>query len=218
LDVSPTGTICFGCSCKTSWASANNYWSLAGGTGNVGISTTNTVGIGTTSGVGAGLVVMNGNVGIGTWAPAKPLSVTGDEYNNGNIGIGTTFVGGAGEAAFTVMNGNIGIGTWTPSSTLNINGSLAISTVVVSTAGTYNATSSNGVILVKGSGTAVYNICLPLSSSVPGREYIIKRIDASANTVSITISGGDTIDGQGTISIAAQYQSYTVISDGNGHW
>ena len=69
LDVGPAGTICFGSSCKTSWANANNYWALTAGTGNVGVSTTNTVGIGTTSGIGAGLVVMNGNVGIGTWAP-----------------------------------------------------------------------------------------------------------------------------------------------------
>src|SRR5208283_5520823 len=73
LDVGPTGTICFGGSCKTSWVSSTNYWSLAGGTGNVGISTTNTVGIGTTSGVGAGLIVMNGNVGIGTWVPGSAL-------------------------------------------------------------------------------------------------------------------------------------------------
>ena len=32
------------------------------------------------------------------------------------MGIGTTFIGGAGEAALTVMNGNVGIGTWLPTS------------------------------------------------------------------------------------------------------
>ncbi len=131
LDVSPTGTICFGSSCKTSWVGANNYWSLAGGAGNVGISTTNTVGIGTTSGVGAGLVVMNGNVGIGTWAPAKPLSVTGDSYHNGNIGIGTTFVGGGGgEGALSVMNGNVGIGTWIPTASFTVNGNSILGSIV----------------------------------------------------------------------------------------
>jgi hypothetical protein len=62
-----------------------NYWSLTAAAGNVGISTTNTVGIGTTfAGSGAGLVVMNGNVGIGTWAPSSALIVQG-----GNVGIGT---------------------------------------------------------------------------------------------------------------------------------
>ena len=113
LDVSPTGTICFGSSCKTSWAGiGTNYWSLAGGTGNVGISTTNTVGIGTTSGVGAGLVVMNGNVGIGTWVPGYSLGI------NGNLGIGTVGPGGN----FVVTStGNVGIGTTNPLAELNLN-------------------------------------------------------------------------------------------------
>jgi len=80
LDVG-SGSICLGHTCDSSWpsgGSGTNYWSLTGGAGNVGISTAfNTVGIGTTSGVGAGLVVMNGNVGIGTWVPADVFSIGG---------------------------------------------------------------------------------------------------------------------------------------------
>ena len=57
---------------------STNYWSLTTAPGNVGISTTNTVGIGTTAaGAGAGLLVMNGNVGIGTWVPGRALDVQG---------------------------------------------------------------------------------------------------------------------------------------------
>ena len=62
-----------------------NFWLNTTAAGNVGVSTTNTVGIGTTAaGVGTGLTVMNGNVGIGTWAPAGSLVVMG-----GNVGIGS---------------------------------------------------------------------------------------------------------------------------------
>ena len=126
LDVSPTGTICFGSSCKTSWAGGGtNYWSLAGGTGNVGISTTNTVGIGTTSGIGAGLIVMNGNVGIGTWVPSDMFQVgkyksssSGLEIDsNGNVGMGTTITS---NAPLSIMNGNVGIGTWVPGANLDL--------------------------------------------------------------------------------------------------
>ncbi len=47
------------------------------------ISDSGNIGIGTTTAQGAGLVVTNGNVGIGTWAPGGALSVM-----NGNIGVG----------------------------------------------------------------------------------------------------------------------------------
>ena len=73
--------------CQSAGGADTNYWSLTAAPGNVGISTANTVGIGTTSaGSGSGLLVMNGNVGIGTWAPSNELDVVG-----GNIGIGTGY-------------------------------------------------------------------------------------------------------------------------------
>lgn len=66
--------------------SGSNYWSLNGGVGNVGISTTNTVGIGTTmAAAGAGLVVMNGNVGIGTWTPAFGLDMKNNTFSGRDV-------------------------------------------------------------------------------------------------------------------------------------
>jgi hypothetical protein len=244
-------------------ATATNYWQLTAAAGNVGISTANTVGIGTTSaGLGAGLVIMNGNVGIGTWAPGLALDVNGtarmtgftlsqnpgngyvivgnsvgvgtwmpasslttssqwvttnvnDVYlpNSGNVGIGTTFTNAGG--ALDIMNGNVGIGTWAPTSTLSINGSIAVRAV---TPGAYPYTAAtNDQVILASAASGNVQINLPAVASVPGREYVIKKTDATANTITIQANGAETIDGQNTVAMNIQYQSYTIVSDGN-HW
>jgi len=59
-------------------------------------------------------------------------------------------------------------------------------------------------------------ITLTLESAVgaDGRRHTIKKIDASANAVTIDGAGAETIDGALTQSLLAQYDSLTVISDG----
>jgi len=87
----------------------------------------------TGNGAANGNVLVSNSVGIGTWMSASALGTfVGSNYwlndTTGNVGIstiyavgiGTTFVGGAGEAALSVMNGNVGIGTWTPGLALAI--------------------------------------------------------------------------------------------------
>jgi len=166
-------------------------WSSAGGIagwtvsgGNV-YTTTGSNNVGIgTSIPGGGLVVMNGNVGIGTWLPS---------------------------AALNVMSGNVGIGTWVTSSTLSIQGSMA--SAVVTKTGAYLASANDYVILVNANSGSV-TITLPAVASVPGREYIIKKIDSSANSVIIQANASELIDGQNSVTTTLQYQSYTIVSDG----
>ena len=47
-----------------------------------------------------------------------------------------------------------------------------------------------------------------------GKVYTIKKIDASANAVTVDAAGGDLIDGAGTYPLGAQWDAITVQSDG----
>ncbi|MHB1310581.1 MAG: hypothetical protein ACYC3L_01095 [Gemmatimonadaceae bacterium] len=51
-----------------------------------------------------------------------------------------------------------------------------------------------------------YAVTLPAAASVPGQEFAIKKTVA-ANTVTITPSGSDTIDGAATLAVTTQWQT-----------
>jgi len=80
------------------------------------------VGIGTTNPQG-GLIIMNGNVGIGTWVPSQTVSVNGSINTLGNTS--NTYLNSTG--------GNVGIGSTNPGQPLDVNGrirSVGIGTTV----------------------------------------------------------------------------------------
>ena len=58
-------------------------------------------------------------------------------------------------------------------------------------------------------------ITLPDASTCSGRQYIIKKIDSSSNSVVITPQAGQTIDGQTSVSINTQYAIVRVVSNGS---
>lgn len=112
------------------------------------------VGMGTTAPVG-GLVVMNGNVGIGTWSPTSTWQVKGPGGNNltnaggGNFGVGTslpnsklavgsnasigaTYAGVAAPANGLMVQGQVAIGTTSPiagASLIAFNGNVGVGTI-----------------------------------------------------------------------------------------
>jgi len=86
-------------------------------------------------------------------------------------------------------------------------------TNVVSVTSNYTA-SVGDVVLVDASGGAV-TITLPSPSS--GAVVNVKKVDSSTNAVTID-GGGANIDGQPSIQITTQYESYTLVSDGTNWW
>lgn len=61
-------------------------------------------------------------------------------------------------------------------------------------------------------------ITLPTAASAKWRKYIIKKIDATVNTVTIDADGAETIDGALTFVLTVQYQAIEIQSDGTQWW
>ena len=64
----------------------------------------------------------------------------------------------------------------------------------------------------------VVTITLPTSSTCPGRQILITKIDSGGNAVTVARNGSDTIQGSATISLAAQWSKALLISNGNDGW
>jgi hypothetical protein len=108
-------------------------------------------------------------------------------------------------------NGSIEVIYDSTSSRWVVIGASSTSTLVTTVSASTVLTSLNDVVLVNASGGA-RTITLP--APVSGKRISVKKIDSSANAVTISRSSTETIDGNPSVSLASQYDSYTVISDG----
>lgn len=61
-------------------------------------------------------------------------------------------------------------------------------------------------------------VTLPMAGAYKGVRFYVKKIDATANTVTIDGNASETIDGSATQTITAQYVCLTVMSDGTQWW
>ena len=58
-----------------------------------------------------------------------------------------------------------------------------------------------------------FAITLPLAQNLDGRIIIIKKMDATANAITVTRAGSDTIDGATTFVLTTQYDSVILVCD-----
>jgi hypothetical protein len=139
--------------------------------------------------------------------------------------LGSSGVTVAGGVEYTTVLGSSG-STITQSGAVYIN-SLAIKDTgsavrVKSITGNYTAAWSDTVLLVNATVGNI-TITLPDSGFVAspkdemGKLFYIKKVDASANTVTIDGYSAQTIDGAATYVINTQYDSVTIVSDGSNY-
>ena len=89
------------------------------------------------------------------------------------------------------------------------------STQFVTVTSNTTLTNTSTSVLVNATGGAV-TITLPTAIG-SNYQYTVKKIDSSANTVTVNTTSAQTIDGASTQVISGQYNSMTVKSD-NNNW
>jgi len=111
--------------------------------------------------------------------------------------------------------GNVAIGNTKATSKLHVEGAIstAISTINSIYITAYTLTSRDSTVLGDCSASSI-TITLPNVSSISGRCYIIKKIDTSGNTITITPTNG-LIDGAGFYTLSTSYKCVKVQTDGS---
>ena len=159
---------------------------------------------------------------VGTNTPSVATSA-GDAYISGDFEVaGTIYTGlggggiGRNASVLTFATGSTGAATFA--------GEVAAAGLKpqVDTESTTPVTVDDtmSTILVN-AGVGVIVVDLPaLAAGNAGRIYFIKKIDASANAVTITpnVGGGDLIDGAVTYALSAQYDGVIIQSNGSTEW
>ena len=159
-----------------------------------------TVSLGASSPNIGNLTLLNANVSsVSATFPNSFLSNVTIGLGNATLTLGanTTTVGN-----LTLTNPTISGGVFTP-------------TLVTKTSA-YTAAATDYTILGNASGGS-FSITLPTAVGVIGKIYAIKKIDSSANTVTIATTSAQTIDGAASKVLSIQYDGAQVQSD-NVNW
>lgn len=98
-----------------------------------------------------------------------------------------------------------------PTSTLHLGGSISLP--ISNKTGAYTLTETDYTITADAS-SAGFTVTLPTAVGITGRAYVVKKVDASSNLVTVDGNGSETIDGSLTMVLGTQYESVTLQSTG----
>ena len=165
----------------------------------------------------ANTAVTAGNYGSATQVAAITIDAQGRITAASNV---TVSGGGSGTGNVVSNVVTVTAGTnisWTNATSIVLSWINNSSNVVTWTNTAYAVNNNNATILVN-YPSAPFGVVLPSASTVTGQQYQIKKIDSSANAVTVSTTSSQTIDGNLTYSLATIYKSVTLQSDGSNYY
>jgi hypothetical protein len=90
--------------------------------------------------------------------------------------------------------------------------------VTVSTKTTNYTLMTTDFVILGDCTSAAFTLSLPTAASGVGRIFFLKKVDSSANVLTVQANGSELIDGNNTFLLPSQYQSITLVSDGSKWW
>jgi len=114
-------------------------------------------------------------------------------------------------------NNTVGVATSAPTSGLHVDSSCAYA-ISSAKSSDYTVTAADHTILVNASNSNI-TITLPTAVGIPGRLYIVKRVDATPQTtVSVAANGSEEIDASTLAATLGAMGSVVLQSDNSGWW
>jgi len=165
----------------------------------------------------ANTAVTAGNYGSTTQVAAITIDAQGRVTAAANVAV-SGGGGGTGNVVSNVVTITVGDNiSWTNSTSVVLSWINNSSNVVTWTNTIYSVTNNNATILVN-HPLSPFGVLLPSANTVVGQQYQIKKIDSSANAVTVSTTSSQTIDGNLTYTLATIYKSVTLQSDGSNYY
>lgn len=194
-------------------ASATNgtVTNIATGTGLTGgpITTTGTISLANTA-------VTAASYGDAQTVASFTVDAQGRLIAAANVTIGSLPNSALANSTATLGNATITLGSTTSTvgnltlSSATVNG--AAFAYVAKTAG-YTVTATDYTVAANAS-TGALSITLPTSVGITGKVYVVKKMDSTANVVTVATTSSQTIDGATTRALSLQYDAIMVQADG----
>jgi hypothetical protein len=199
----------------TPGTSNSTLTSITAGTGLNGgtITTSGTIALANTA-------VTAGTYGSNTTVAQITIDAQGRITAASNVTISSGGGGGGGNTnVFTSIvtitaGGNV---AWTNVSVSTITWTNNVAATIAWTSQVYSVRPIDATILGNAASSLLY-VLLPSAASASGQQYRVKKIDNTANAVTLSTTSSQLIDGALTFSLPTQYYSVMVQSDGSNWW